>query len=331
VHLRQFLLTLAVPVLLVVAGTAGYCLLEGWSAFDAFYMTVITITTVGFMEVHPLSTPGRAFTSLLALGGVFTLLYAATSVIRAVVSGEIGGSLGRQRMERRLAELAGHAIVCGYGRMGRLVCSEFSNLGMPFVIIDQQAAVLADFRDSHGMALQGDATDDHVLRRAGVERAKVLVTVAASDAANLYITMSARLLNEKLFIVARSEEAEAEPKLMRAGANRVVSPYVIGGQRMAQAVLRPNVMDFIELATRSDYLDVQIEEARVEAGSALAGRSLKDSRLRQDLGIIIVAIRKPDGKMVFNPAPEVAIEVGDLLITLGHRDQLDRLEAMARP
>jgi voltage-gated potassium channel len=331
VHLRQFLLTLAVPVLLVVAGTAGYCLLEGWSAFDAFYMTVITITTFGFMEVHPLSTPGRAFTSLLALGGVFTLLYAATSVIRAVVSGEIGGSLGRQRMERRLAELAGHAIVCGYGRMGRLVCSEFSNLGMPFVIIDQQAAVLADFRDSHGMALQGDATDDHVLRRAGVERAKVLVTVAASDAANLYITMSARLLNEKLFIVARSEEAEAEPKLMRAGANRVVSPYVIGGQRMAQAVLRPNVMDFIELATRSDYLDVQIEEARVEAGSALAGRSLKDSRLRQDLGIIIVAIRKPDGKMVFNPAPEVAIEVGDLLITLGHRDQLDRLEAMARP
>jgi voltage-gated potassium channel len=330
VRLRRFLLTLAVPVLLVVAGTAGYVVLEGWSLFDSLYMTVITITTVGFLEVHPLSTVGRGFTSLLALGGVFTLFYAATSVIRAVVSGEVGGSLGRQRMERRLEELTGHAIICGYGRMGRLVCSEFSSLGMPFVLIDQQAGVLADFRVPHGIALHGDATDDHVLRKAGVERAKVLVTVAASDAANLYITMSARLLNDKLFIVARSEESEAEPKLARAGANRVVSPYVIGGQRMALAVLRPNVMDFIELATRSDYMELQIEESQIETGSALAGRSLKDSRLRQELGIIIVAIKKPDGKMVFNPAPEVPMEAGDLLITLGHRDQLDRLEVLAR-
>ena len=328
--LRQLVLTLAVPVLLVLVGTAAYCLLEGWTMADALYMTVITITTVGFMEVHPLSPAGRLFTSLLALGGVFTLFYAATSVIRAVVTGEVGGTLGRQRMERRLAELTGHAIVCGYGRMGRLVCSEFSSLGMPFVIVDQDAGLLADFRVPHGIPLQGDATDDHVLRNAGVERAKVLVTVAASDAANLYITMSARLLSEKLFIVARSEESEAEPKLLRAGANRVVSPYVIGGQRMALAVLRPNVMDFIELATRSDYMELQIEESQIEPGSALAGRSLKESRVRQDLGIIIVAIKKPDGRMVFNPASDITMEAGDLLITLGHRDQLDRLETMAR-
>jgi voltage-gated potassium channel len=329
VRLREFLLTLAVPVLVMLMGTAGFVALEGWSLADALYMTVITITTVGFLEVHPLSPVGRAFTSLLALGGVFTMFYAATTVIRAVVTGEIGGTLGRQRMERRLAEMSGHAIVCGYGRMGRLVCSEFSSLGMPFVIVDQQASLLAEFRDPHGIALTGDATDDHVLRKAGVERAKVLVTVAASDAANLYITMSARLLSEKLFIVARSEESEAEPKLVRAGANRVVSPYVIGGQRMALAVLRPNVMDFIELATRSDYMELQIEEVRIEPGSALAGRSLKDSRLRQDLGIIIVAIRKPDGAMVFNPESEVLMEAGNVLITLGHRDQLDRMEKLA--
>ena len=329
-HLREFLLTLAVPVLLVIVGTSGFALIEGWPLLDCLYMTVITITTVGFMEVHPLSPAGRLFTSLLALGGVFTLLYAATAVIRAVVSGEIGGTLGRQRMDRKLAELTGHAIICGYGRMGRLVCSEFSSLGRPFMIVDQQASVLDDFRVPHGIPLQGDATDDHVLRKAGVERAKVLVTVAASDAANLYITMSARLLSEKLFIVARSEESESEPKLLRAGANRVVSPYVIGGQRMAMAVLRPNVMDFIELATRSDYMELQIEESRIEPGSALAGRSLKDSRVRQDLGVIIVAIKKPDGRMVFNPPSEETMEAGDLLITLGHRDQLDRLETLAR-
>ena len=329
-RLREFLLTLAVPVLLVIVGTTGFALIEGWPLPDCLYMTVITITTVGFMEVHPLSPPGRLFTSLLALGGVFTLLYAATAVIRAVVSGEIGGTLGRQRMERKLAELTGHAIICGYGRMGRLICSEFSGLGMPYVIVDRQADLLAEFREPHGIPLVGDATDDHVLRKAGVERAKVLVTVAASDAANLYITMSARLLSEKLFIVARSEESEAEPKLLRAGANRVVSPYVIGGQRMAQAVLRPNVMDFIELATRSDYMELQIEESTIEPGSALAGRSLKDSRVRQDLGIIIVAIKKPDGRMVFNPPSEEAMQAGDLLITLGHRDQLERLEILAR-
>jgi voltage-gated potassium channel len=199
------------------------------------------------------------------------------------------------------------------------------------VVIDRDSSVLEAFHVAHGITLHGDATSDEVLRQAGVERARVLVTAAASDADNLYITMSARLLSESLFIVARSEEPETEPKLVRAGANRVVSPYVIGGQRMAMAVLRPNVMDFIELATRSDYLELQIEEARIEKGSALAGRSLKDSRVRQELGIIIVAIRKPDGKMLFNPDPEIAMEAGDLLITLGHRAQLDRLEAMARP
>ncbi len=328
--MRRHLFALLVPVALVAVGTAGYRLVEGWSLFDSLYMTVITLTTVGFMEVHPLTAGGRAFTMLITVGGVFTMLYAATALIGAVVSGEIRGSLGRQRMERRLAELVGHTIVCGYGRMGRLVCQEFSRMGIPFVLVDRQADVLEDFQLPHGIALHGDATDDAVLRRAGVLRARSLVTVAASDADNLYITMSARLLNEKLLIVARSEEAEAEKKLVRAGASRVVSPYAIGGRRVAQAVLRPNVMDFIELATRSDYLELQIEEAEIEAGSSLAGRTVKDSRVRRDLGIILVAIRKPDGKMVFNPPADATLEEGDVLICLGHRAQLERLETLAR-
>ncbi len=327
---RRFLLVLLVPFLLLASGTLGYMLMERWAFLDALYMTVITLTTVGFLEVHPLSSVGRVFTIVLLLAGVFTLFYAASAIIQAIVSGEVGGHLGRQRMERRLAEIKDHIIVCGFGRMGHLVCSEFSALGMPFVVIDKDAALLGSLNLPHGVALVGDATSDESLKQAGVTRARTLVTVAASDADNLYITMSARLLNDRLFIVARAEDEEAEKKLLRAGASRVVSPYVIGGQRVAQAVLRPAVVDFIELATRSDYLELQIEETEIAAGSALDGAFVKDSRIRQDLGIIIVAIRRPDGKMLFNPAPEVPMAGGDTLITLGRRDQLDRLDDLAQ-
>jgi voltage-gated potassium channel len=214
--------------------------------------------------------------------------------------------------------------------MGRFVCREFSKQGLPFVLIDRRAELLEGFDLPHGIALAGDATDDAVLRRAGVERARALVTVAASDADNLYITMSARLLNADLYIVARAEGEPAEQKLQRAGANRVVTPYAIGGFRVAQAVLRPSVVDFIELATRTEHLDLQIEESRIGPGSPLAGKTLLDSRLRQDLGVIIVAIKKEAGHMIFNPPGDAPMAAGDTLIALGHRQQLDQLDALAR-
>jgi voltage-gated potassium channel len=328
-RLRRFGIALAVPVLLIVAGTLGYHLIEGWSFDDALYMTVITIATVGYREVHELSGAGRVFTMALVLGGAFTLLYAAMEVIRVVVSGELRDTLGRQRMERSLAEFKDHRIVCGLGRLGRLVCQEFSAQALPFVVVDRQSELVDGFDMPHGIAVQGDATSDEVLRNAGVEHARALVTVAASDADNLFITMSARLLNEKLYIVARAEEEGAAAKLRRAGANRVVSPYVIGGQRVALAVLRPSVVDFIELATRSEHLDLQIEEVAIAPDGRFAGQSVKDSGIRYDLGIIIVAIKKPDGTMVFNPASQVVIEGRDVLITLGDRKSLDRLATLA--
>jgi voltage-gated potassium channel len=328
-HVRRLLVPVAVVATLLALGTAGYQTVEGWGWFDALYMTAITITTVGFLEVHPMSAGGRVFTMALALGGVFTAFYAAAEFIRAVVTGEIQAVLGRQRMESRLEKLSGHFVVCGLGRMGRLVAEEFSSAGLPFVIVDREPKVLAGFDLPHGIPLVGDATADDVLRHAGVERARALVTAAASDADNLFITMSARLINERLFIVARAEGEGAEVKLRRAGASRVVSPYNIGGHRVAQAVLRPNAMDFIELATRAGHLELQIEEVEVRAGSPLVGRSLKASPIRSELGIIIVAIKKPGGKMAFNPSPDTELEAGDLLITLGHRQQLDRLEGMA--
>jgi voltage-gated potassium channel len=327
--LVRYLLVLTVPVLLVAAGTLGYTMVEGWDGFDSLYMTVTTLTTVGFGEIHPLSRGGRTFTILLILGGVFTLFYTATEFIRAVVSGEVQRVFGRQRMERTLAELKDHIIVCGYGRMGRFVCREFSAAGLKFVVIDRQSALLEGFDLPHGIPLHGEATSDDVLKSAGVARARALLTLAASDADNLYITMSARLLNEKLFIVARSDSEPAEVKLVRAGASRVILPYVIGGQRVAQAVLRPSVMDFIELATRSEHMELQIEQTEVQGGGSLAGRTLRDSGIRQELGVIIVAIKKPDGTMVFNPDGAVAMTPGDVLITLGHRQQLDRLETLA--
>jgi voltage-gated potassium channel len=327
---RQFLLMLLIPVLLLVAGTVGYQILEGLSAFDALYLTVITLTTVGYGDIHPHTAAGRTFTMFLLLGGVFTLLYAATEIIRGIVSGELRTALGRQRMERNLAGLRNHLIVCGYGRMGHLVGAHFAAGGLPFVVIDNQAESLADFQVPHGLALHGDATSDEVLRRAGVERARALITVTTSDADNLYITMSARLLNARLFIVARAEDERAEQKLLRAGADRVVSPYAIGGARMAQAVLRPTVVDFLELATRTEHLALQIEEVQIVAGSRLAGTTLRDSQVRQDLGIMIVAIKKAAGEMLFNPPPDAAMQPGDILITLGPRPQLDRLERLAR-
>jgi voltage-gated potassium channel len=323
------LLIVCIPTVLILVGAACYHILEGWPLFDALYFTVVTLTTIGYGDLVPKTDAGKAFTVVFALGGVFTLFYLAADFLRAVVTGEVRTLLGKQRMERALAGLKDHLIVCGYGRMGRLVCQEFSAQGVQFVIIDRNAALLENFAVPHGFALYGDATSDDVLRSAGVERARALVTVAASDADNLYITLSARLLNDKLFIVARAESENAQQKLERAGADRVVSPYVIGGSRVAQAVLRPTVVDFIDLATRTEHFDLQIEETRLAAASVLVGRTLKDSQVREKFGVMIVAIKKPSGHMIYNPPGDARFEAGDILIALGQRQQLDELDRMA--
>jgi voltage-gated potassium channel len=311
-------------------GTTGYYLLDDrYSFLDALYMTVITLTTVGYEEVYPLTPSGRVFTIVLLLVGVLTFFYAVTELVRIVISGEVQQLLGRRRMERSLAELKNHMIICGYGRMGRHVCGEFSQRGLPFVVIDRRGELFRDFDVPHGIALEGDATSDAMLLHAGVERARALVTVTASDADNLFITLSARLLNDKLFIVARAEGDLAEEKLRRAGASRVVTPYAIGGLKVAMAVLRPTVVDFIDLATGTEHLDLQIEETLIQPGSKLAGVTLHASGLRQELGIIVVAIKKANGHLAANPPHDAVLMSGDTLITLGARPSLDRVEVLA--
>lgn len=328
---RSVVITMCVPFLLVGAGAVGFHVLEDLDFDEALYLTVITLTTVGYGDIVPRTSAGRFFTMVLVLSGVFTVFYAATSLIRVIVTGELRDVLGKQQMERTLEQLKDHIIVCGYGRMGRLVCKEFSAAKVRFVVIDASAEVLRDFEVAGGMPLVGDATSDEVLKHAGIERARGLVTVMASDADNLFTTMSARLLNSKLTIVARVEDVASETKLMRAGANRVVSPYQIGGNRVAHAILRPTVMDFVELATKTEHIELQLEETRIGRNSSLAGQTLQECRHLAEQKIIIVAIKKSDGKMQFKPRPDVRLQVGDILVAIGHKEHLQDLEALANP
>jgi voltage-gated potassium channel len=329
---RIFLLGL-VPFGLIGLGTFGYWSIEGWAWFDALYMTVITLTTIGFGEVHALQPAGRAFTMALALGGIFVFFFTTAEVLRLIVSGELQRLLGRRRREKKMASLIEHVIVCGFGRMGRQICQEFSAARVPFVVVDQDAAALADFAVALGHPLAGDATSDEVLREAGIDRARAVVVAVASDADNVFITMSARLLNPTIPIIARADDASAVAKLQRAGATRVVSPYVIGGGRVAQAVLRPAVLDFIEVATRNEHLDLQIEEIALRPGGVFDGITLASSALRTRLGLIVVAVKQRNGHMIFNPPDATGLCGGDVVIALGRREQLDeasRLTAAAR-
>lgn len=315
-----------VPPALIALGTVGYVVVEGWSVFDALYMTVITLTTIGFGEVHPLTTAGRGLTMFLALGGGVSLAAAATFVLRTIVSGELVSVFGRQRMEKAIDTIDDHVIVCGFGRVGRLVEEELREGGLGVVVVDNNPDRL---KSHNGLHIVGSVTNDRVLAAAGIARARALVTVVPADADNLYVTMSARLLNDGLFIVARAEGDDAEAKLKRAGANRVVSPTAIGGQRVAQAVLRPAVLDFIELAGRTQHLELQLEEVRLRTGARLVGQALREAKLRDHADVLVVAIKRQDGTMLFNPAPETRFDVDDVLVVLGSRVGLDALDKLA--
>ncbi len=316
-------------ILLLLIGSVAYPLIEGphWSWFDGLYMTGITLTTLGYGETHPLSVPGRVFTLLLAYGGIFTLFYFATEIVRAVVTGELQELLGRERMEDDLKTLSNHLIICGYGRMGKIVCDELEYQHRPFVAIDRSVGRISDWPYRHGLRVTGDATEDEYLRKAGIERARALITVVGSDSDNLYITLSARLLNPNLKIIARAEEADAEAKLRKVGANKVISPYLAGGHRAVQAALRPAVLHFLEMATRSEFMDLQIEEVKIAETCPFVGRMIGECEFHQKYDIIIVGILKTNGDLTYNPAAGISISSGDTLIVLGPRRRLDDFEA----
>ncbi|HDI61115.1 MAG TPA: potassium channel protein [Desulfobacteraceae bacterium] len=322
---RRLKISLCLLAAIVAFGTLGYHIVEGMAFFDAFYMTLITISTVGFSEVKPLSPAGRAVTVVIIVMGISTLTYSLGQVLRIFVEGELLRILGRRKLENRIQALKGHYIVCGYGRIGEVISRELGRDKMPFVVVEQDAAKVSQMEKAGLLYLEMDATSEEALIRAGIERARGLVTAVTSDADNVFITLTARGLRNDLFILSRASDQKNEDKLLRAGATRVVCPYQIGGRRMAQQLTRPTVIDFIDTAMVERGMGLRMEEEVIGADSPLAGRSLVESRLRQEYGVIVVAIKPRRGEMIFNPLPTQKLAAGDVIVLLGKQEELDRL------
>jgi voltage-gated potassium channel len=323
---------LAVLLLLIVlaGGSAGYILIEGWQPWDAFYMTVTTVTTVGFREIHELSRAGQVFTVVLIIGGASTVLYTFSLVMARLVEGTLHQRVQQRRLTRMLDDLRNHFIVCGYGRIGNIIAEEFRRQKVPFVVIERDVDRLNAALEAGVLAVEADASNEDVLRRVGIDRARGLIAAVGSDAENVYTVLSARLLKPDLFILGRAESDDARRKLERAGADRVISPYRIGGQQLAQTALRPAVVDFVQLATSSEHLELSMEQVKIEPTASLAGRSILEANLRQRFGVVVVGIQRASGRMEFNPPPETTMQPGDHLVVLGRAESLKELEAAAR-
>ncbi len=319
-YIRRIELALLALLGAVIAGTVGYVLL-GFSPLDALYQTVTTITTVGFREVHPLNAGGKIFTIVLIIAGVGTALYAFGVVLETLVEGHLRQLLGRLRMEREIARMTGHAIVCGGGRVGRSVGAYLEGQGAQVVVVDNDPERAAA---TPYPSLTGDVTDDEVLRRAGIMQARALIAAINTDAENVYVTLSARALRPDLVIIARARTEASEPKLLRAGATRVVNPQRIGGQRIAAAALQPNVVEFLDVVMHDGSLEFRLEEVLVRTGSRLAGRSLEEAGAA-DSGALVLALRARGGFFITNPPVNTCIEPGSVLIAIGTGPQLSAL------
>ena len=323
---RRFTLVAALIGITILLGTVGFHLVAGYPIFDAFYMTVFTITTVGYMEVHPLSTAGRIFNSALILFGVCVIFFAIGAVTQTVIELEIQDFFGKRRRKRLIDNLENHIIVCGYGRVGRNASGQLKRAGAPVIVIDRNDERVQRALEAGHLAVVADSTRDETLREAGVTRARGLVSALATDADNLFVILSAKTLNPKLTVVTRVAEEEAEEKLRRAGADVVLAPYSMTGFRLAESILRPHVATFMDVATKRMGLDLVIEQVLVDEGSELAHKTLREMQLRRELGVIVLAIRRAEGEMVFNPPADLKILPGDYLIAMGQPPDLEKME-----
>ncbi len=310
---------------IIFAGTTGYSVFEDMPVFDAFYMTVITISTVGFSEIKPLSQVGRIITVIVIVSGISVLTYTLGQVARIFVEGELSRILGRRKLEKQIAELNDHYIICGFGRIGMIISRELSDENISFVVIEQDTEKATQLEEENFLYLNMDATSEEALLQAGLKKAKGIVTAVKSDADNVFITLTAKGLRPDIFVLARASDVQNESKILRAGANRVVCPYLFGGRRMAQILKKPTVIDFIDSAMMDSQLGLSMEEAVIGPASDLIGKTLIDSQIRQRFGVVIVAIKKPTKEMVFNPTPTEKLESEDTIVVIGKKEDLQRM------
>ncbi|RLB85996.1 MAG: potassium channel protein [Deltaproteobacteria bacterium] len=328
---KHLIYSVLLVIFIVSLGVTGYMIIEGWDLLDALYMTVTTLTTVGYGEVHEMSRIGQMFNILLICIGVTFFLYVAGAVVQFMVEGRIRTVLGRRRLDKKIGRLRTHYIICGYGRIGKVLCKMLLRKPIELVVIEKDQELIPVMDKDKILYLSGDATDESNLLKAGIQHAKGLVAALATDTENVFLVLTARQLNPGLFIMASANRGESKSKLLAAGANRVESPYDIGATSMAQRIIRPTVTNFLDFAFAHQRKDIQMEEIPVSPSSPLANVMLNDSGIRQQFNLIIIAIKKIDGNMLFNPSFETVIESGDTVIAVGQENNLLQLEKKLNP
>lgn len=328
---RHLIISVFLLAFIITIGTAGYITIEGWNIIDALYMTVITLTTVGYGEVHEVSKTGRLYTIFLIFLGAGFFVYAAGAVVQFMVEGRIRIILGRKRLDKKINRLKQHYIICGYGRIGRVLCKNLETKTIDLVVIEKSQDMIPIMDEDKILYIWGDASDEANLVKAGINKANGLVAALPTDTDNVFLVLTARQLNPDLFIMARASYKESINKLYAAGASIVESPYNVGALRMAQKILHPTVTDFLDLALVDQRKDIKMDEIPVSPSSDLVGVILKDSGIRQNFNLIIIAIKKADGSMLFNPSFETAIQAGDTVIAVGEDKNLLKLEKLLNP
>ncbi|MGD9017748.1 MAG: potassium channel protein [Desulfobacterales bacterium] len=328
---KHLIISILLAAAIMMIGTVGYMLIEGWDFIDALYMTVITISTVGYGEVRTVDFPGRLFTIFLVLIGVGFTLYVAGAVVQFMVEGRMRVILGRRRLNRKIDKLKNHYIVCGYGRIGRVLCNRLRTRISDLVVVDANPDMIPAMEADGVLYISGDASDEQVLTKAGIHKAKGLIAVLGSDTENVFLVLTARQLNPELIITARSSQEASKSKLFAAGADAVESPNEIGALSMAHRIMRPTVTSFLDFAFAQKREDIQMEEIPVGPDSEMANIMLKDSGIRQRFNLILIAIKEPDGTMVFNPSFESIIRPGATVIAVGEVNNLKQLEAILNP
>jgi len=321
---------LIILLIIVLVGSIGYTLIEKWPLFDAIYVLVLELSTLGFHDVTPISFYGKLLTIFIVIAGVSTAVYAAGQALEIILEGELFGYRGRRRMEKKIKDMKEHYIICGYGRVGRQVAEEFDNEKIHYVIIDTKSETAAEMEPKGIPYIIGDVTANINLEEAGIKHAKGLIACADSDVANVYVTLSARALNPDLYIVARSSQRDTEQKLKMAGANRVISPYFIAGRRMAALATRPVSSDFLDMVMHGEHLEFSLREVQIYERSSLINKTLDDAQIRQKSGATVLAIRKTDGGFNLQPQASSKIEVGDILVAMGTQEQLDLLDKIVK-